>query len=796
MNKGKNSKDNGFELDDFWGFSDSNLQNKKNAGEEDAWSFDDLFAAKEQKETAKLEEERLIQERALARAATKRQIEAEFAAKKMAEEKAKEEARLKEEAEAAAATEAQRLEAEAESEKERVRRQAEEKAKMQQTRRKPLRVESSEEAPNPEEFSDTATTSLNRLKPEIRLTSVEPLIGEEKGIDTTEYENAEFEYEDEYEYEDGEYDEEYEYEDGEYDEEYEYEDGEYDQEYEYEDGEYDGEYEYEDGEYDEEYEYEDGEYDEEYEYEDGEYDEEYEYDYEAEEEEQQKPAGDIAALKQNGGQGVQRQKTEYGTEEDWKVLAGDDEEDERSKKPLIIGIICGVVVLVLIAIIFWAFGREDEKKPVSDESSIALVQEEKQLTGVITGIDQTNGSLLIYNAESGKEETLAFQTSENDMTKWNIGQVVDVVYQTGTSKQLKSISSSYTATTLSDISNAVPNGSIVELNGTTYYIDSKLICLYQGQAFDVNQITPNTRYDALVLNNHIYTITISYATGTLKLENMGQYADATMALSPTNGDKIEVVISTDLQPIELVEGSVDIQIYKDNEILYTGKTFISAGKENTLKLPSTQDKKGKVLFGNNMDAEMSIMINGKEYTGEEEIELAYGDYTGVFTATGYDAVEMEFSISQPYQQINVEFEEKTTLVTISSSIWGASLYVDGVYQGELEGNSISVRLAPGGHSITCTRTGYYDQHQSIMILEGMDDQMLYFSGFQAVETEESSTPNVESSTTTEESSTPTTESSTTIEESSTPAESSDTAGGESAPEESTQDSAGSESTGA
>ena len=192
---------------------------------------------------------------------------------------------------------------------------------------------------------------------------------------------------------------------------------------------------------------------------------------------------------------------------------------------------------------------------------------------------------------------------------------------------------------------------------------------------------------------------------------------------------------------------------------------------------------------------MTVMVIGQEYKGTDEVELAYGDYTGIFTAPGYEDVEMEFKISQPYQQVNVTFEENTTLVTISASLWGVSLYVDGVYQGELEGNSIAVNLAPGPHSVTCTRTGYYDQHQSIMILEGMDDQMLYFSGFVAIEEEESSTTTEESSTapesstTTEESSAPVEESSATTEESSGGSEETDPA-----PEGSGSDSTGEETT--
>ncbi len=790
MKKETNSKDNGFELDDFWGFADSNTQNKKNAGEDDDWSFDDLFAAKEEKEAIRLEEQRVAQERAAAREATRRQIEAEFAAKKRAEEEAaakeREEALRKAEAEAAAQAEARRqaeaeahrrVEAEAvaraeelrqaqaaETEKERVLRQAEEKAKMSQTRRKPVRMEDTEEIPGREEFSDTATMSLNRLKPEIRLTSVEPLISEEPGARTSEYETAELEYEDEYEYEDGEYDEEYEYEDGEYDEEYEYEDGEYDEEYEYEDG----EYEYEDG----------------------------EYDYETEEDEPQKPAGAYVPLRQETASPAAEygRKKEYGTDEDWKALAGDDEEEEKSKKPLIIGIVCGVIVLMLVAIIVWAFNRDDSKE-TADMSSSMIVQQ-KTVTGVITGIDSVNQTILVYDAKSGRETSLNMKEAAGLMSGLAVGDVVDAEYEAADSNAVTKLAKSQSTITLNDVKNAVPNGSIIDINGHTYYIDDKLVCLYQGQAFDMKMISKNTTYNAVALDDHIYTIVVTYATGTLKIENLSEYVNATIVLVPATGDRIEMMITGSMEPIDIQEGSVEIQIKNDKETLYTGKTFISAGKENTLKLPSVKDQKGKVVFNSNIDEEMTILVNGQEYNSADEIEMAYGEYTGIFKANGYEDVELQFKISQPYQQVNVTFEENTTLVTISTSLWGVSLYVDGVYQGEMEGNSIGVRLAPGAHSITCTRTGYYDQHQSIMILEGMDDQMLYFSGFVAIEEEESSTTTEESSTT-QESSTTTEESSIPVEESSdTTEESGGSENTDPAPEDSVADSNGDATAGA
>ena len=739
MKKETNSKNNSFELDDFWGFSDSNGENrKKNENEE--WSFDDLFAAKEEMEAVKEEEERLSRERAAAREATRRQIEEEFAAKKRADEQAakEQESRLKAE----------------EDEKERVRRQAEEKAKMSQTRRKPIRMEEAGEKPDPEEFSDTSATSLHRLKPEIRLTAVEPLIEETSIPQASEYESAEFEYDEDYEYEEGEYDEEYEYED-EYDSEYEYEDG----EYEYEDEEY---AEYEDEEYDE--------YDE----------EEYEYDYEAEEEAESVSAYAPVSKNTNSAAGSRKN---YGTDEDWRILSGNDEDEDeevRSKKPLIIGIVCGIIVLVLVGVIVWAFNK-DEVTETIDQSSVQMLQQ-KSVSGVVTAIDSMNQSVLVYDASAKKELSLSAQQLPSVLNGLAVGDVVEVSYEAGTNNQILELKPSQKVTILESVMNAVPNGSIVNINGQTYYIDEHLICLYQGQAFELQSISEHTVYTAKAVEDHIYTIEITYATGSLRIENLNEYVDATLILNPINGEPMEMKIRGNMDPIDIQEGSVEIQIKNDKETLYTGKVFISAGKENTVKLPSMKDKMGKVIFDSNIEKEMTILVNGQEYKGVDEIELAYGKYTGIFTADGYEDVELKFEISQPYQQVQVEFEERTTLVSISSSLWGVSLYVDGVYQGELEGNSIEVRLAPGGHSVTCTRTGYQDQHQTIMILDGMDDQIMYFSGFVAIQQEESSEVDTESSEPTEESDSNLEDSDSSTEESGN-----DTADSESNTEESVQD---------
>lgn len=274
----------------------------------------------------------------------------------------------------------------------------------------------------------------------------------------------------------------------------------------------------------------------------------------------------------------------------------------------------------------------------------------------------------------------------------------------------------------------------------------------------MKKISGNTTYDATVVGEHIYTIYVTYAIGTLVLQNLEEYAGGMMTLQPAVGEKIEKLITPNMEPIELQEGSVEIQIKMDDEVVYTGKIFISAGKENTLKLTNMEDKKGKVVFVSNASTRAVVEIDGKEYAENDEIELEYGDYTAHVSAPGYDPVDQNFTVSQPYQQVNIEFRENTTQVTVSTNLWGVSLYVDGVYQGELEDSSITCRLSPGTYTITCTRTGYHDKSTTITITEGMEDQFLYFSGFVPIENNEPSTsqpePPAESSETGESSDEP------------------------------------------
>ena len=436
--------------------------------------------------------------------------------------------------------------------------------------------ETEEERPDIEEFSDTQKLSMNRLKPEIKLTSVEPAIRDDSQYDSEE--NAGELYEEEEPYDD--------YEDEEYDDSEYYDDDEYDDE----DYDYDYDYDYDDNaEYEDEY---DGEYD--YEAEEDAYgEEEYEYDDEPEE---------VTDTDTQGYSGEEAETStadyayDYDAEEDESEDAsGRRSSKQKNKKPLVIGIVCGIIVLILAGVIIWFLSNRDGS--AQQESSVEYTLQ--QVTGVVTRIDEQNETLLFYTAEGGVELSLSMEGAEQRgiaVNSISVGSVLQVQYQSGGDNLITAVSVADSAENLYNVQNAVPNNNRVTIEGTTYTIDDKLVCLYQGEAFDVQDISANTTYNAIVVDDHIYTIQIVSAPGTLVFSNVEDYVGATVTITPASGDTVEMTLATSMDPIELQEGSVQIEIRRDNESLYSGKTFISAGKENVVRLPSIEESKGMVVF--------------------------------------------------------------------------------------------------------------------------------------------------------------------------------------------------------
>lgn len=422
-----------------------------------------------------------------------------------------------------------------------------------------------------------------------------------------------------------------------------------------------------------------------------------------------------------------------------------DDDEEKSKKPLIFGIIVGVMVLLLAALLLILLtdrsGGGEPSSSSSQETSGSSEAQMQNLTGVISAIDRSGGSFLLYNADVKREFSFITQDPADpafvgaSLSSFQVGDVVRVSYDAAKDNLVREIGAASDVIKLSGVSGVSLAATSVAINEVVYSLDNRLICLYQGQSFDPANISKNTIFDMTACGRHIYTIEVTSASSSLRITNLEDYQGATLTLIPASGESTAFVITTALEPVELPEGSCEIRVEKEGEVLYSGRTFIALNQENVFRLPDIGEdqKSGQVSFRSNVSGNFVITIDGRIYGNTDDITLPYGTYTAQATADGYRVQEVTFEVDQPYKQVEVTFQKIVAKVTVTSEIYGVSLYVDSAYQGELN-NSLTVELAPGTYSFTASKSGYQSATQVVTVGQSGEDQSLYFTALTLIDT--------------------------------------------------------------
>ena len=242
-----------------------------------------------------------------------------------------------------------------------------------------------------------------------------------------------------------------------------------------------------------------------------------------------------------------------------------------------------------------------------------------------------------------------------------------------------------------------------------------------------------------------------------------------MLITPSDGEEQDLIINDTVMTLELPEGSVDVKVVKDDETLYSGKSFITAGKEASVRLPNIEAKKGKVVFSVDIDDEditPTVTVAGRTYDIDSEIDFEYGDYKVKVTAEGYKDAEVDFKVSQPYQQVTITMEKNLVKVYLSCTPPGVTLYMDGIYQAIMDENGLELDLEYGTYDFTAYMEGYQPMYRSITLDENSSTVYIAFY-MEKLPEEESSSAVIEESSKPAESSQPAAESSSTPE-SSTP----------------------------
>ena len=422
---------------------------------------------------------------------------------------------------------------------------------------------------------------------------------------------------------------------------------------------------------------------------------------------------------------------------------GDDDIKKLVRLLVIIGVSTIAVLVIAGIIIFKVMTAPGKSANDSSQSSAvesgesSMVYEGSEMTGVVLNVDEELNEVTVYDGANQAETTFSLQNAKSvtdqygkEMKIGSIqrGQIVEVRYNAANENAVELFRISAKASALEDISGATVSGNTITIGDAAYTFDDKLVCTYQGKEFDIASLTGQQVFTAQALENHIYTIYVTYSTGTLKLVNqdLDLYAGAELKATPAAGAPVTAAITKDMQPIALLEGLNSIVVTKDSVTVYSGQIFITSGKEQELTLPNVAEKTGTVKFSLNPTS-AEVVINGQTYQNGDEAMLPYGEYTMTVKADAYESLEQTITVGQPYVTASLSLNASKTKVSIESSMANSIVYINGELYDSVP---CEVMLSPGTHEITVSNTGYKDVTMTIQITAGKAEQVLYFSNFE------------------------------------------------------------------
>ena len=432
----------------------------------------------------------------------------------------------------------------------------------------------------------------------------------------------------------------------------------------------------------------------------------------------------------------------------------EDSNDNRTSRVLrnilIVGIALVAVVIVVFLLISSAlFGNRDSNSSRADISSIDEVFTGKSVTGVITALDAENERATVYTADSSEEIVFDLAGVELVTDEYGnqigfnslaVGQVVDVSYQEGSANRVERFRLSSAVTEIQNAYGIEINAGNQQIryNGQTYNYDDHLVCTYGGEALNPEEITEQYVMNLLVVNQHVYSISVMQAVGTVTLTNMEAYVDAKITFTPTYGDPMEVDIVESMKPIVLTEGFNRYTVEKDGSTVASGTLFVEAGIRQELRLPEISEETAVV--------DVNVVPEGVRATvtldGEEQEDTTftatYGEHELVISAEGYETVTQTIDVSQPYMQVTVELRSTMVTVSVTASMSGVAIYCDGEYMGTYNGRAVEFTLPYGTYYLVMARVGYeaigYDL---VLDSSSLSTVNLYFSQFNQLPEESS-----------------------------------------------------------
>lgn len=334
-------------------------------------------------------------------------------------------------------------------------------------------------------------------------------------------------------------------------------------------------------------------------------------------------------------------------------------------------------ILFILSVVMMTTGCQKKiSAPVYDEE--VEPTEEVEVFGIVSGLDEVNGSIVICSIGYGTETVLEFTKGADVRDKYGdimpmanvkLGSIVEVVYDANRDKLLSLyISDEENVLKVEEISGAVFDyiEDTVRMNGTTYYMSDDVKAFSDNVEIGIDEICSEDQLTVWMYNDKVCSIYVELGHGYVKLSDYASYMGGMVEI----GYDVIVPVTEDML-LTVREGTYNLRIAKGDDV-GTKRVEVIKNQEINVSLADIAiepKQTGSILF-KVTPADAAVYIDGKRANTEGAIELIYGKHKINIIAPGYKSYSATFSVGYAYKikEYTLEKEgEESASSTESSS---------------------------------------------------------------------------------------------------------------------------------
>ena len=321
--------------------------------------------------------------------------------------------------------------------------------------------------------------------------------------------------------------------------------------------------------------------------------------------------------------------------------------------------ICGLFAVFLVCVMWMAVAltgcNQDITVPTYDEE--VEPAQEMDLFGIVCGLDQVNGEILIRSIGYETEHELTFTAAADVRDKYGdvmlmedveLGSVVEAVYDANRDKLLSLyISDEENVSKVESVSGAMFDyiENTVRINGTTYVMSDDVMAFSDNVEIAINEICSEDQLTMWMYNDKICSLYVELGHGYVKLSDYASYMGGIVEI----GYDVIVPVTEDML-LTVREGTYTLRISKDGEV-GTKKVEVIKNREVNISLADIAiepKQTGSILF-DVTPSNAKVYIDGKRVNTEGAIEMTYGKHVLNIVADGYKTYSAIITVNYAYK---------------------------------------------------------------------------------------------------------------------------------------------------